>query len=97
MSILSNLGILIRKGPKIKDEEPGELLVYPIGSTPNHPEWFETYMVEDRQTLDFLGFGGRLGMSRTWEWDDGYHPKGKGRARSRDEAALRLLKWNERF
>ena len=93
MNILRTFEILIKKKPQV-DEAPGELLVYPIPlGSPKHPEWFETYMVEDKDTLEFLGFVGRLGMSKTWEWDDGNHSRGKGRAKSRDEAVLRLHRW----
>ena len=97
MSLLEKLQIIVRSGTRtVKDEPPTEVLIYPIINNPNRPEWFETYMVEDRESLEFLGFVGRLGMSRTWEWHDGYSDKGKGRSRSRDEAVLRLLKWAQR-
>ena len=79
--IIKSLEWFIPKS-KIKDEAPGELVIYPIPGYRNRPEWFEVYGVEDRDTLVFLGFVGRLGMSNTWEWDDGYHSKGKGRAKS---------------
>lgn len=70
---------------------PQELMIYPVPAMPSHPHWFETYMVSDQRTLEFLGFVGKLGASETYEWWDGLPgDKGRGRCQGRDCAAMKL-------
>ena len=67
------------------------------GGLPTHPAWTESYRVEDKLTMEFLGFVGRLGMSETWEYTDGLPgSRCTGRARGRDVATLMLYQLAEK-
>jgi len=65
------------------DKPPGEIMVFDLpNGNPKHPEWTECLGVQDRATMVFLGFVGRLGYGDTWVYDDDSgRSKGKGKVK----------------
>ena len=75
------------------EKQSEELVHYGIAVPATHPYWFECHAVEHKGTEEFLGFVGRLGMSKTWEYDDLLPgSKGKGRTKSMEGAIYALAK-----